>query len=206
MIRKELDGAWEEPGVISTRIEITGRRITILWRSYPVLETTFSAKRKEDVTELFLRETGMRNKGDTRIYADVTGLEYKDGKLTFREMFPITGESVTVLSRTEKSRYGNYDIADEVIKELQGIWKDSSGFFEFSVKKNVLTLNGEKRRIHVLKPRSGGHYVIADEDPSVDGWDGFTRFEYHAGRVVTRMIVLDAPGPMPEYIFQKTEV
>jgi type I restriction enzyme M protein len=36
---KELEGAWEEPGVIGTRVEIEKDRITVLWRNAPVLET-----------------------------------------------------------------------------------------------------------------------------------------------------------------------
>ena len=200
---KELDGAWEEPGVVGTRIEISGRKLTVLWRSDPVLETTFSAEENDGMIVLSPKETDMRNRGDTRVYASVTGLSYSDGELTFTEMFPITGESRAILRKTENSRFGNYDVADDILKELQGTWKDKTGYFEFTVKKNVLDLNGHARKIHVLRPRSGGTLVIADDDPSVTEWDGFTRFEYYGDRVVTRMIVFDAPGAFPEYVFEK---
>ena len=43
--RKALDGAWEERGVIGTRIEIKGDKLTVLWRSGVVLETKFKTER-----------------------------------------------------------------------------------------------------------------------------------------------------------------
>ena len=39
-IYSELSGAWEERGVIGTRIEIDGDDICVLWRNAPVLETS----------------------------------------------------------------------------------------------------------------------------------------------------------------------
>lgn len=207
MIRysKELDGAWEEPGVLGTRIEISGKKLVILWRNAPVLETTFRKENKGGSVVLKPVKTSMSYAGDARVYADVTGLEYADGKLTFTEMFPITGESRTVLRKTQNSRFGNYDIADEILDELQGTWKDDSGYHEFTVRNDTLTLDGKKKKIHVLRPKSGGSLIIADGDPSVTEWDGLTRFEYVGGCVRTRMIILDAPGPLPEIIFRKVK-
>ncbi len=200
----ELDGAWEEPGVIGTRIEIDGKRLTVLWRGGPVLETAFEAVSTDGGSELRLRKNGLRYPDAASDYASVTGLRYDGEGLELTELFPISGESRTVLRRTENSRYGNFEIRDDILKELRGAWKSSDGFFTLEIKKDVLSLNGRTTRIHVLRSKNAGErdgYILADRDPSVTEWEGFGRFEYFGGRISARMIVLDAP-PMVT-VFEK---
>ena len=201
---EKLDGAWEERGVIGTRIEIDGKRITVLWRGGPVLETTFKIVVSESGFELRLKKNGLRYAGAYSDYAEVKSVTYADGKLTFTEYFPITGESKTTLSRTDRTRYGDYDIDQSVLPELQGVWKSDP--FEIEFKNDEAVLDGDKRRIVVLRPRNGygseGRYIIADSDPSVDEWHGFSRFEYEGGVIRTRMLVCDAPSV--EFVFRKS--
>lgn len=201
----ELNGAWEESGVIGSRIEIDGRKITVLWRNAPVLETTFKPETTENGIELRLRSTGMRYAGSAADYARIERLVYKDGCLEFVEFFPISGESRSVLTRTENSRYGNYEIADEVLKDLQGVWKAPNSFFELVIRRDELRLNGRTTHVHVLRSKSPyeppGRYLLADRDPSVTEWEGFSRFEYDGQRLRTRMLVCDAPSI--EYVFEK---
>ncbi|MBO4331223.1 MAG: hypothetical protein J5827_04025 [Oscillospiraceae bacterium] len=196
-IKAELDGAWEEPGVIGTRIEIDGRSITVLWRNSPVLETVFNAVDAEGYTLLRLKKNGLRYSGAASDYASIKSLTCRDGCMELTEQFPISGESRTVLKKTENSRYGNYEITDDVLKELRGVWKSTDGVFELEIKKDVLTLNGKTTRIHVLKSKSAGEgdgrYLLADRDPSVFEWGGFGRFEYCGGRLSASVIIFDAP-------------
>lgn len=205
-LKKELNGAWEERGVIGTRIEIDGKRITVLWRSAPVLETTFKAQKADGKLELKLKYAGMRYKGTDKDYAEITGLTFADGKLELVENFPITGESRTTLSKTEYNRYGNYDIEDGVLSELTGTWKTDDGYNEITFKDDTMVINGTKTKVHALKPRGEyerGKYIIADADPSVEGWRGFSRLEYFGGIISARMFVCDAPSV--DYIFKKQQ-
>ena len=117
---KELNGAWEERGVIGTRIEIDGKNITVLWRNSPVLTTMFKLKDAEGGAELELKSNGLRYEGSKSDYATVTRIFYSEGRLIFEEHFPITGPSKTELTKTECSRFGNYTVCDNVLKELQG--------------------------------------------------------------------------------------
>ncbi len=207
LFSSELDGAWEEPGVIGTRIEISGKKINVLWRNSSVLETTFKTAARDGGRELCLKEKGVRNKGDAKPYADITGLFYKDGVLELTEFFPISGESKTLMKKTAHSRFGNYEIANEMLKELQGKWKDRDGIFELTIKKDVLTLTGKERKIVVLKSGSPEHpeYTLADSDPSAYEFGDFTRFRYEGGVLRTKLIMFDAPSPIPDTVFEKVK-
>ena len=203
----ELNGAWEERGVIGTRIEIDKNDISILWRNSPVLETVFTPVERDGGIELRLKKSGLRNASDSRDYAAVTMLFYRDGKLEFVEDFPISGKSSCVLTKTENSRYGNYDIADGMLEELRGEWKSKDGFFEVVISGDEMSINGEKTRIRVLRYRDsradGGRYLIVDRDPSVCEFRGLSRFEYCGGRLTTQMLICDAP---PVYVeFEKVK-
>ncbi len=191
----QLNGAWEEPGVIGNRIEIEGSKIVILWRNSPTLETGFSVSEEDGGLLLKLKKTGLSYTTGGAEYANVTRIFYKDEKLEFVKYFPITGESKDVLKKTANSRYGNYEICDEILKELQGEWENERGYMDLTIKKDVMTMNGDSRKIHVLKPagESGERYVIADHDPSVYEWRGLTRFEYYGGVLHTNMIICDGP-------------
>ena len=191
----ELTGAWEVPGVIGTRIEIDGKKLTVLWRSSPVLETTYAAEQSDGCVELKLKKSGLRYAQSDSDYAEMRSIIYRDGALEITEYFPISGESRDTLKRTDNSRYGNYDIADDILREMQGTWRETEGRHEIVIKKDVMSFDGEKRRIHILKSRSsyGSPYIIADHDPSVDEWHGMSRFEYVNGVLTTRIRVCDAP-------------
>lgn len=134
---------------------------------------------------------------DGQTYADVTKLFYKDEKLELTEYFPITGESKDVLKKTPYSRYGNFEIFDSFLPELEGEWENESGYMDLLFTKNVMCLNGKTTKIHILKPGEdsylSGKLIIADEDPTVTEWQGLTRFEYCNGVLSTRLLVCDAP-------------
>ena len=203
-IYSELSGAWEERGVIGTRIEIDGDDICVLWRNAPVLETSYKAEKRGGGYELVLRKTGLRYKGDAKDYAEVTGLFFDGEGLTFTEYFPISGKSECRLTKTENSRYGNYTVCDDILKELAGTWKSADGFVEAVFKGDGLMFCGEPRKVHVLRPNgTNGVYVIADADPSVYEMGGFSRLEYDGAVLRTRMLVCDAPSV--EYILTRVD-
>ena len=177
----ELTGAWEEPGVIGTRVEIDGSSFTVLWRNAPVLETSYTAEERDGAVLIKLEKTGLRYRNDVKDYAEVTGVSVRDGKLELRKHFPITGESTETLSRTQNSRYGNYDIVDGLLDAIQGEWKDENGFFTLKIEGNKLNLNERKTTVHMLSSRPTGEIFIADSDPSVYEWQGLSRFRYVNG-------------------------
>ena len=194
--KSELDGAWEERGVIGTRIEIKGSKVTILWRNTPALETSFKKENGGDGKIILkLKETGLRNQNQGPVYATVTELSYKDGKLEFVEDFPISGVSRATLEKTLYSRYGAYEIVDEILPELKGEWSDEKGWFKLEFSGNQMKFQGEKRKIHVLRPISGyrSEFFIADEDPSCYDFRGFSRPVYSGGVITVQMMICDAP-------------
>ena len=191
---EEILGFWEEPGVIGSRIEIEKDRLIVLWRGAPVLETKYKLIINADGNpEIIPNQKGLKNPGSSVSYADITGLIFKDGKLEFTKDFSISGESKDILSKTTNNRYGNYDIVDEMLPEISGKWKDEKGFINLEIKGNTMILNNESTHIHVLKSRSGwpSACIIADVDPSRDNWQGFDRFQYENGRMITHMLVYD---------------
>ncbi len=195
---EKLDGAWEERGVYGPRIEIAGKRLTVFWRNSPVLETTFTTAARDGATELIPKKRGLRYRNAVTDYAELTGLVFNDGALTVTEYFPITGESKTVLHRTENSRFGNYDFADERFGELAGTWKDGNGYVTLVFKGGKLEINGRKVSVRLLKPKGDcSPYAalrIADSDASVSGWDGMSDFVYDHGVITARIDVCDAPS------------
>ena len=199
----ELSGAWEEPGVIGTRVEIEGGRITVLWRGGPVLVTKFKTVEKNGFTELVLEDKGLRYRGALTDYATVTSVTVRDDIIELEKSFPITGPSKEILKRTANNRYGNYDIEDGVLEELAGKWRNDDMDAEAVFSGGTMTFFGTKRKVHVLRPRrqSSGPYIIADEDPSVDDMGGFSRFEYLNGTLTTRMLICD--GPTVTLVFKK---
>ena len=207
-INDELNGAWEERGVIGTRVEIKDKKITVLWRNAPVLETGFKMKTEGGELKLVLSKNGLRYRGASSDYAHITDLKYGDGRLEMTEYFPITGESKTRLTKTENSRYGNYDIVDSVLDELQGKWRDEDGYFELAFRKDEMILNGRKTKIHVLKSKSeqtpGRQYLLADADPSVYELQGFSGLSFEGSVISGRRSILDAPAPKT-VVFSKSD-
>ena len=193
---KRLYGAWEERGVIGTRIEIDKKTVTVLWRGAPVLVSGYSVKEDGGKLTLVLEKNGMRYEHSTSDYATVTELYEEDGKLTFKELFPISGPSQTLLTKTENNRYGNYDVVtDECLPLLAGSWKDDRGFYELTFRKDVLTIRGEKKKIVLLKNRSyPSEIIVHAEDPSADMIDGLTNIVLRGDMLYATIPVCDAPS------------
>lgn len=195
-IPSELNGYWEEPGVIGTRIEIRGSRILVLWRNSPVLDTRFTVERAEE-GRLYLRlkSTGLRYEGADRDYATVTGLYLADGRLHFEKDFPITGKSEEILAKTDNSRYGNVTVVDkEILPELKGTWKDEHDFYTLTFQGNKLTVLDYTVKIHVVRGNGEtGGYRIVNQDPSKREIPPFFTLEYLGDRIEGRPLILDAP-------------
>ncbi|MBQ7475011.1 MAG: hypothetical protein IJS78_03720 [Clostridia bacterium] len=199
----ELSGAWEEPGVIGTRIEIDGDRLTVLWRNSPVLETVFTVKEEDGGELLVPRKTGMRYAGASSDYAEATRLFYADGALEFEEFFPITGKSSTTLRKTDRSRYGNVAVIDGELKNLRGEWI-ANEYNRITFRGDVMTLNGRERRVHVVKSGDGsGPLRIIDADASVYEWEGMANFEFYGDRITASLMVCDAPPVRLEFVRRK---
>ena len=191
-----LNGAWEERGVIGTRIEIAAPKITVLWRNAPVLETTFREEAREGGVGLRLNQHGMRYEGANSDYAELTDLFFHDGKLEITEFFPITGESKTTLERTENSRYGDYDVCDEVLKELQGEWKDDDDWYGLRFDGDKLIALDAETRVTVLRSRSDApesrRFRVVDRDPSKYHVLHLARLDYVDGELTGSVMVCDA--------------
>ena len=205
-----LDGAWEERGVIGTRVEIKTPEITVLWRNTPVLETKFKAENRDGETVLKLKNDGLRYPNTYSDFAKVTELVYSDGKLIFKKLFVISGEDCEILEKTENSRYGNYTIADkEILHLLKGEWVTEDGYFHLNFCGDVLNVNGNKISIHALKSNSGypnrNIYKIVDADPSNYGIHDFSEMTYDNGRLVAVIPVCDAPSIIVEFIKNKNK-
>ncbi len=196
MQKPDLDGAWEERGVIGTRVEIEGGKLVILWRSAPVLTTAFSVKEREGGVELALKKKGLRYQGAASDYAEVTRLVFREGTLTLTEDFPITGESVTILTRTDRTRYGNYVPSPEDATLVAGEWEDEKGYYRLSFSGKQATVNGNRHAFVILRPMGNGPLFVADENPAVEGWDGMDRLEIRGDTLVSRIFVCDA-SPVP---------
>ncbi|MBR6050002.1 MAG: hypothetical protein IKP68_02215 [Clostridia bacterium] len=203
-IRRALDGAWEERGVVGSRIEIKKDKLTVLWRGGVVLKTKFKAQQCGEVITLRLAQNGMRYNGAPSDYATVTDIHYDGGVLFFEEDFPITGKSVTKMEKTENSCYGNVDIVDgEVLKRLRGEWHDD-GYHKIVFKGDTLEMNGEKIKIHVVKYKSSNDpYRVIDTDPSKDCVGYFYRMEYLGDTIAAHLMVCDAPPVV--YTFRKVK-
>ena len=192
-----LNGAWEERGVIGTRIEIEAHRITVLWRNSPVLRTSFREEARDGGVELKLKRGGMRYKGAASDYAELTGLFFHDGKLEMTEFFPITGESKTTLEKTENSRYGSYDVCDEILKELQGEWKDDGDWSTLRFDGDKLVARDGETRVTILRSRSEApesrRFRVVDRDPSKYEVLYFAHLDYVDGELTGSVMVCDAP-------------
>ena len=192
-----LQGAWEEPGVIGTRLEIEKNRLTVLWRNAPVLKTEYTLKKTEEGCELVLQENGLRYEYSDEDYASVTSLILKDDVLEFSELFPISGPSVTRLKKTANSRYGNYTVREDILKELQGVYTDPEGFFRVSIEGDILTSNGRELKIVVLKHNDSyspsNTYKIAAYDPALYEVLEYAWMEYSGGELKGQLMIFDAP-------------
>ncbi len=208
-----LDGAWK-PSDYGTRIEIAGDRMLILWMNRPVLETAFAVAEEDGKTVLHLEKTGMRERGDTKDYAQVTGLWVEDGVMHFVKMFDIAGEKTELLSPTTESRYGNVAVVtEEVLPRLEGIWKET-GPMNYTLK-----IEGEKifwrfakyewegpveiAVVHENWERDPERFTVRAKDPTQSYVGHFTVFEYRDGKLHTQIPVYDAESP--KLVFEKAE-
>ena len=198
--RPELTGSWEEPGVIGTRIEIEKNRVLILWRNGPVLDTTFTVeKTPEGVLRLRLKENGLRYESADSDYASVTDLYWKDGALHYCQLFPISGPSEEILKKTENSRFGNYtDVSRKILPELQGRWKDTTGYHELRFRGSILENGTEKIRVCVLHSNylkeDDPVYRVVDADPAKYSVFFFGSMDYRNGELTAVIPVCDAPS------------
>ncbi|MBO4501469.1 MAG: hypothetical protein J5760_04430 [Clostridia bacterium] len=197
-LEKELTGAWEERGVIGTRLEFKKNELTVLWRNTPVLVTKFKVKETEDGYELELKKNGLAYPDSAKEYASVTRVCYRKGRLLFEELFPISGPSKATLDKTEYSRYGNYTVRDEVLKELQGKWVDTNRHFDLEFKGDTLFLDGRNIKVHVLhanyESTPENLFIIADADPSNYELFFMSRLEYNGDVLQSHLLVCDAPS------------
>jgi len=206
-----LDGAWK-PRDYGTRIEIDGDNILILWMNRPQLETTFTVTEEDGKTVLHLEKTGLRERGDQKDYAQITGLWVEDGQMHFVKVFDIAGEKSEVLSLTTESRYGNVTVVTEQeLPRIEGIWKTKDRM-DYTLK-----IEGEKISwrfakyewegpvefvvIHENWEKDPDKFKIRPKNPAVDYFRGFTTFDYRDGKLHTEIPVYDAESP--KLVFEK---
>ena len=203
----KLNGFWEERGVIGTRLEIDAPHLTVLWRNDPVLETAFQIAPKGDGVVLLPEHTGLRYSRANEDYAELKELYFHDDCLELVKYFPITGESSETLHRTENSRYGNYDLADEILDELQGTWEDAHQLFRLRFTDDVLEMDDEQTCVVALRSKnahtSQQRYKIADADPAVFSVIHLYSLDYIDGVLYGQNMICDAPPMQIE--FHKTD-
>ena len=208
-----LDGAWK-PRDYGTRIEIDGETILILWMNRPQLETTFTVTEEDGKTVLHLEQTGLRERGDQKDYAQITGLWVEDGQMHFVKVFDVAGEKSEVLSPTTESRYGNVTVVTEKeLPRIEGVWKTKDRM-DYTLK-----IEGEKISwrfakyewegpvefavIHENWEKDPDKFIIRPKNPAVDYFRGFTTFAYRDGKLHTEIPVYDAESP--KLVFEKVE-
>jgi hypothetical protein len=208
-----LDGAWK-PNNYGTRIEIDGDTMLILWMNRPQLETTFTVTEEDGKTVLHLEKTGLRERGDKKDYAQITGLWVEDGVMHFVKVFDIAGEKEELLSPTTESRYGNVTVVtEEKLPRLEGIWKET-GRMNYT-----LRIEGEKifwrfaeyewegpveiAVVHYNWEKNEDKFTIRAKDPAREYVGHFTTFDYRDGKLHTYLPVYDADSP--KLVFEKVE-
>ena len=208
-----LDGAWK-PRDYGTRIEIDGENILILWMNRPQLKTTFTVTEEDGKTVLHLEQTGLRERGDQKDYAQITGLWVEDGQMHFVKVFDIAGEKSELLSLTTESRYGNVTVVTEKeLPRIEGVWKTKDRM-DYTLK-----IEGEKISwrfakyewegpvefavIHENWETDPDKFKIRPKNPAVDYFRGFTTFDYRDGKLHTEIPVYDAESP--KLVFEKVE-
>ena len=209
-----LDGAWK-PRDYGTRIEIDGENILILWMNRPQLKTTFTVTEEDGKTVLHLEQTGLRERGDQKDYAQITGLWVEDGQMHFVKVFDVAGEKSEVLSPTTESRYGNVTVVTEKeLPRIEGVWKTKDRM-DYTLK-----IEGEKIScwrfakhewegpvefavIHENWETDPDKFTIRPKNPAVDYFRGFTTFDYRDGKLHTQIPVYDAESP--KLVFEKVE-
>ena len=208
-----LDGAWK-PNDYGTRIEIEGDRILILWMNRPQLETTFTVTEEDGKTVLHLERTGLRERGDQKDYAQITGLWVEGGKMHFMKVFDIAGEKSEVLSPTTESRYGNVTVVTEKeLPRIEGVWKTKDRMdYTLKIEGGTLSWRFAKYEwegpvefvvVHENWEKDPDKFIIRPKNPAQDYFHGFTTFDYRGGRLHTQIPVYDAEAP--KLVFEKVK-
>ncbi len=202
---KELDGAWE-PNYLGPRVEIKGKKLIRLWRGAPVLTTSFSVKKDGERLVLTLKENGMRYTDDSAPYAEIKECYFENGVLTFKDFFPISGESVEELRKTENGRYGNVTVVDkEILPALRGTWTEVTSDpdskwktrFKFSGSRMYFGFGDDLNNsveIVCVRHNSYPEIKIIDKDPSKDGVGHFGQISFRGDTLSTYIPVCDAPS------------
>ena len=191
----KLDGAYiPADGSYGLRLELEGSRFLLLWRNSPVLDTKYKLNADG---ELSLKENGLRTAYDNEPYATLTSCRLEGEQIVLTEFFPISGESVTALVRTEHSRYGNVTVVnDTVLPLLQGKWSDERGFISLSFKGDKVTVNGDRTEyVAAIKYNweTGNNFKIINKDPSKDYIVHFLPFDFDGETLRAGIPVCDAP-------------
>ena len=200
---EKLDGAYIlADGSYGLRLELTGSRFLLLWRNSPVLDTRYSFEGGKLIPE----DNGLRTAYDNEPYAAITGCRLEDDRIVLEELFPISGPSVTVLARTQYSRYGSVTIEnDTVLPMLQGVWKDDRGFLTLRFEGDEVTVNGSDKdhiaAVRYIHASAGEGYSIVNKDPSRDYIVHFLPFEFD-GEVITAGIPV-CDGPTMRFTLRK---
>ena len=197
LFEEELNGNWEEKGVIGSRIEIHDDNIIFLWRSGEVLSTTFSAEQTANgVIELHLSQNGLRYAGSDTDYATVERLYYEGGRPHYSKQFPFSGISEEILTPTDKSRYGYVTINDDLLANVQGTWEDTfTGSQTFTIIGDEMTLDGRTFRIHAAINRyknRGEDFSIIHQNPAIHEIGYFTEMICQDGAIKGYILVCDA--------------
>jgi hypothetical protein len=196
---RKLNGAWEPRGYLGPRLEIQGRKLIRLWRSSPVLETTFTTKTEEGKLRLKLKDTELKYAGSEKPYAVIKDCWFSDGAITLVDDFPITGESTDVLYPTANSRYGDVTLVDrELLPQLEGKWVSGDisaflvfrgGVLEFGYDEETL----RREEIAVVRSNGDGEIRVVSRDPSREEVGMFGPLRYLGGALHTYIPVCDAP-------------
>ncbi len=190
----KLAGNWEVRGVIGTRIEIVGNQMTILWQGAEVLKTTFHTQENGQTTELLPAEKGLCNPGASKKYADVSRLYYENGRLHLIKDFPISGLSEDILTPTDRSRYGNVIVRDDLLASVQGAWKSTDGYSAFRIEGDRMTINNETFRIHAVIPArqaSADGFSVIHQDPAVHHVGFFEEMVFSGDEMIGSLLICD---------------
>ncbi|MBQ7514874.1 MAG: hypothetical protein IJS96_01215 [Schwartzia sp.] len=208
-----LDGAWK-PRDYGTRIEIDGDTMLILWMNRPALETKFTVTEEDGKTVLHLEKTGLREPGDKKDYAQITGLWIEDGVMHFVKVFDIAGEKVEFLSPTTESRYGNVTVVTEKeLPRLEGLWKTKdAGGYTLKIEGEALSWRFAQYEwegpvaiavVHENWEKDPDRFTVRAKDPAREYIGFFTTFDYRDGKLHTEIPVYDAESP--RLVFEKVE-
>jgi len=196
MGKTAFEGAYiPADGSYGLRLELTGERFLPLWRNAPVLDTTFTVSEKDGKVLLIPEETGLRSRISEEPYATLTEVSAENGQLILRELFPISGESVTAMAFTEYSRYGRVTVENEkVLPMLRGCWKDERGFCKLRFDGDSIQVNDQKDHIAAVRyiGETKERYRIVNKDPSKDYIAFLTPFDLEGSILSANIPVCDA--------------